>query len=48
MKVETLKIKTDNGPVLINKSDFDESKHELHDETTKKPRGRKKKEDTAE
>lgn len=28
-KVETVKIETENGEVLINKSDFDEKKHTL-------------------
>lgn len=26
---ETVKIKTENGPVIINKSDYDPKKHEI-------------------
>lgn len=40
MKVETVEIQTENGPVRINKSDFDEKKHKLAEEKPK--RGRKK------
>ena len=30
MKCETVTIATENGPVVINKSDFDQNKHKLH------------------
>lgn len=29
MKTETVEIQTENGPVRINKSDYDASKHKL-------------------
>tara|TARA_R110000851_G_scaffold182202_1_gene331306 strand:- start:434 stop:568 length:135 start_codon:yes stop_codon:yes gene_type:complete len=32
MKLETVTIETKAGPVVINKSDFDKSKHNLHKE----------------
>lgn len=39
-QIETIKIQTDNGAVLINKCDFDPSKHkvyEVNDHAEKKP-----------
>jgi hypothetical protein len=44
MKLETVKIVTENGPVIINKSDFDEEKHELYVE----PKAKKVEEPKAE
>jgi hypothetical protein len=44
--LETVKIKHDkakNGYAIINKSDFDEKKHELFDKPAKKRAPRKKK-----
>ena len=35
MKLETVKIKHENGFCIINKSDFEKSKHELFDEDKK-------------
>ena len=40
---ETVLIETKNGPVLINKEDFDEKTHVLFDENKPTKRGRKKK-----
>lgn len=37
--LETVTVKTKNGPVVINKSDFDKDIHELHNS---KPRTKKK------
>jgi len=36
MKLNTVTIKTDAGPVVINESDFDKSKHKLHESKPKK------------
>jgi len=40
---ETVTIKTENGPVVINKSDFDQKSHTLHgdEKPAPKQRGRK-------
>jgi hypothetical protein len=35
--VETVIIETENGPVLINKSDFDDSKHKLFGQKEAEP-----------
>ena len=44
MKLETVTIKTENGPVVINKDDFDPKEHELFGAKPKakrKPRAKK-------
>lgn len=41
MKVETVKVKHEDSYMIINKSDFDKSKHELYKETKKKPASKK-------
>ena len=46
MKLETVVIESKNGPVVINKSDFDKSKHKLHSDKPKpkaKPKAKKAK-----
>jgi len=45
-KLPVIQIKTDNGPVIINKADFDPAKHELFNAPAKpapKRRGRARK-----
>jgi len=36
MKLETVEIETEAGPVVINKSDFDEKTHKLYKQSDKK------------
>jgi len=36
MKLETVTIDTDSGPVVINKCDFDDKIHKVHDSMPKK------------
>jgi|VirMetMinimDraft_7_1064189.scaffolds.fasta_scaffold03587_8 hypothetical protein len=36
MKLETVVVKTEAGPVVINKSDFDAKKHSLETKQVKK------------
>jgi hypothetical protein len=43
MICEIVTIKTKNGPVDINKSDFDEKKHKIHIEKHQKPAKNNKK-----
>lgn len=40
MKVETVEIQTENGPVRINKSDFDEKKHKLVSDKPKRSKAK--------
>lgn len=42
-RVETVVIESDNGPVVINKSDFDEKKHALFKKEKAKPKAKAKK-----
>ena len=41
--IETIKVKHEDGHMIINKSDFDKEKHVLFDEVVKKPKELKKK-----